>query len=260
MCNRRSRFLAWYKSIVNPIDESITAAESISAGNMNIKLDVNRKDETGLLMQAMKEMAESIEDMVSDANRLADAAINGKLDVRADANKYQGEFKNLILGFNNTLDAVINPLNVTAEYVDRISKGDIPQKINDDYKGDFNEIKNNVNQLIDTFNGLKSDVDTIMEGVAAGSVSNTRADVNKHLGIYRQIIQGFNTTLDLVSAPLNEISEVLGKLSEGNLTARMTKVYKGNSEVLKQNLNNTIDSSTIRRDYESNKKLWQTET
>ena len=230
------------KSIVNPIDESITAAESISAGNMNIKLDVNRKDETGLLMQAMKKMAESIEDMVSDANRLADAAINGKLDVRADANKYQGEFKNLILGFNNTLDAVINPLNVTAEYVDRISKGDIPQKINDDYKGDFNEIKNNVNQLIDTFNGLKSDVDTIMEGVAAGSVSNTRADVNKHLGIYRQIIQGFNTTLDLVSAPLNEIFEVLGKLSEGNLTARMTKVYKGNFEVLKQNLNNTIDS------------------
>lgn len=230
------------KSIVNPIDESITAAESISAGNMKIKLDVNRKDETGLLMQAMKKMSESIEEMVSDANRLAEAAINGKLDVRADANKYQGEFKNLILGFNNTLDAVINPLNVTAEYVDRISKGDIPQRINDDYKGDFNEIKNNVNQLIDTFNGLKADVDHIMEGVAAGSVANTRADVNKHLGIYRQIIQGFNTTLDLVSAPLTEIFEVLGQLSEGNLSARMTKAYKGNFEVLKQNLNNTIDS------------------
>ena len=235
-----SRFVG--RSITKPINESIGAAENISVGNMNIKLDVSRKDETGLLMQAMKKMSESIEAMVFDANRLAEAAINGKLDVRADASKYQGEFKNLIVGFNQTLDAVINPLNVTAEYVDRMSKGDIPQRINDDYKGDFNEIKNNVNQLIDTFNGLKSDVDHIMTGVAEGSVANTRADASKHLGVYRQIIQGFNTTLDLVSEPLVEIFDVLGKLSNGQLDSRMVKTYKGNFEVLKQNLNNTIDS------------------
>jgi len=39
------------------------------------------------------------------------------------------------------MDAVIGPLNVAAEYVDRISKGDIPEVITDEYKGDFNEIK-----------------------------------------------------------------------------------------------------------------------
>ena len=38
---------------------------------------------------------------------------------------------------------------MTAEYVDRISKGDIPPKITDTYNGDFNEIKNNLNVCID---------------------------------------------------------------------------------------------------------------
>ena len=55
---------------------------------------------------------------------------------------------------NDTLDAVIGPLNVSAEYVDRISKGDIPPKITDNYNGDFNEIKNNLNACIDAINAL----------------------------------------------------------------------------------------------------------
>jgi hypothetical protein len=41
-------------------------------------------------------------------------------------------------GVNDTLDAVIGPLNVAASYVDRISKGDLPPKITDNYNGDFN--------------------------------------------------------------------------------------------------------------------------
>ena len=45
-------------------------------------------------------------------------------------------------------------MNVSAEYVDRISKGDIPPKITDEYKGDFNEIKNNLNACIDAVKPL----------------------------------------------------------------------------------------------------------
>ena len=48
---------------------------------------------------------------------------------------------------------------MTAEYVDRISKGDIPPKITDTYNGDFNEIKNNLNACIDVMNGLLRETD-----------------------------------------------------------------------------------------------------
>ena len=49
---------------------------------------------------------------------------------------------------NATLDAVIVPLNVAANYVDSISKGNIPEKITDEYYGDFNNIKENLNYFI----------------------------------------------------------------------------------------------------------------
>ena len=78
----------------------------------------------------------------------------GPAATRADAAKHGGDYRKIVEGVNQTLDAVIGPLNVAAEYVDRISKGDIPPKITDKYNGDFNEIKNNLNVCIDALTTL----------------------------------------------------------------------------------------------------------
>src|SRR4030042_2241700 len=79
---------------------------------------------------------------------LAQAAVEGNLATRADATRHGGDYGKIIAGVNRTLDAVIGPLKVAAEYVERISKGDLPPHITEEYKGDFNEIKNNLNVLI----------------------------------------------------------------------------------------------------------------
>jgi len=73
--------------------------------------------------------------LVADAAMLARAAVEGKLATRADASKHQGDYRKIVQGVNETLDAVIGPLNVAANYVDQISKGAIPAKITDTYNG-----------------------------------------------------------------------------------------------------------------------------
>ena len=62
---------------------------------------------------------------------------------------------------------------MTAEYVDRISKGDIPPKITDTYNGDFNEIKNNLNACIDTMTGAGRNGQAD-QGDGSRSAGNTR--------------------------------------------------------------------------------------
>jgi methyl-accepting chemotaxis protein len=89
--------------------------------------------------------------------RLAKAARDGKLAERASLEGFDGRYRQLLDGVNGILDAVIGPLNVSAEYVDRISKGDIPPRITDNYNGDFNEIKNNLNVCIDAVSALVAD-------------------------------------------------------------------------------------------------------
>jgi methyl-accepting chemotaxis protein len=70
----------------------------------------------------------------------------------------------------------------------QISKGDIPAKITDTYNGDFNTIKNNLNQCIDAVNTLVSDAGMLAKAAVDGKLA-TRADASKHFGDYRKVVQ-----------------------------------------------------------------------
>ncbi|ENO74324.1 putative methyl-accepting chemotaxis protein, partial [Thauera sp. 27] len=105
-------------------------------------------------------------------------------------------------GVNATLDAVIGPLNVAADYVDQIAKGAIPARITDSYNGDFNTIKNNLNTAIDAVNALVTDANMLAQAAVEGRLS-TRADASRHHGDYARIVQGVNATLDAVIAPID---------------------------------------------------------
>ena len=142
-----------------------------------------------------------IKKLIAETKLLVDAAVGGKLSQRADISKINFEFQEIPKGVNATLDAVIGPLNVAAEYVDRISKGNIPNKITDSYNGDFNEIKNNLNACIDAVNLLVSDAGMLSKAAVEGKLA-TRADASKHEGDFGKIVKGVNDTLDAVIRPV----------------------------------------------------------
>ncbi|MEZ5336476.1 MAG: PAS domain-containing protein [Methanolobus sp.] len=102
------------------------------------------------------------------------------------------------------LDAVIGPLNVTAEYVDRISKGDIPEKITDDYNGDFNEIKNNLNQCIDSLNSMLNETDCLIDAAVEGKL-NTRGDSGAFSGKFADLISNINLVIGTLVGHIDSI-------------------------------------------------------
>jgi methyl-accepting chemotaxis protein len=189
----------------NEIARLVDNLKTIASGNLEIDSSVQvaneytaqQHDNFVNIYSSLGEMAESITNLIVDANMLADAAIKGNLATRADASRHQGDFRRVIEGFNGCLDSVISPLNVSAEYVDRISKGDIPDVITDDYYGDFNEIKNNLNYCISAINELANDSQMLSEAAVNGQFE-TRADSSKHAGKFRDIVNGVNSTLDTV--------------------------------------------------------------
>ncbi len=142
--------------------------------------------------------------LMDEISNLVEYSVNGKLAARVDPQKINHEFRGIPEGFNKVLDAVIGPLNVAAEYVDRISKGDIPPRITDTYNGDFNEIKNNLNNCIDAVNMLVADTGGLVEAAIQGRLA-TRADSAKHQGEYRKIIQGVNESLDSIVGFIEEM-------------------------------------------------------
>lgn len=208
------------RSITKPVGAAIEAADEIARGNMDVELDTTKTDEIGSLMRAMNDMAENIKTVVSDINGLAKAAQNGELDRRADAEKHEGEYKNLVQGINGTLDAVIAPLNVTAEYVDRISKGDIPSKITDAYRGDFNEIKNNINQLIDNLNQFIKDMGNMSSEHDRGDI-DVVMDESAFIGAYKAMAKGVNDMVGGHISMNNKAMACVEEFGKGNFDAEL---------------------------------------
>ena len=132
-----------FRAMVETIKERTGLAQKIAAGDVTV--EVKAKSEQDLLGKAFIQVVETLRKLIAEAEMLSKAAVAGKLATRGNAEQFQGGYKQIVTGVNQTLDAVIGPLNVAAEYVDRISKGDIPPKITDTYNGDFNELKNNLN-------------------------------------------------------------------------------------------------------------------
>src|SRR5208283_3156144 len=190
-------------------------AGKVAIGDVSMNIDTKGKDENSLIV-AMSKMVDTIKALVADANMLTMAATEGKLATRADASKHQGEYKKIVQGVNNTLDSVIGPLNMAAEYVDRISKGDIPPKITDTYKGDFNEIKNNLKNCIDIMNNLLVEADKVITAAADGKLDQ-RANPDLFVGGWKQLVEGVNAIVTNIVNPLMVMADYVDSISKGDM-------------------------------------------
>ncbi len=148
--------------------------------------------------------------MISDTMMLAQAGVDGKLATRADVTRHQGDYRKVVEGVNDTLDAVIGPLNVAADYVDKIGKGLIPAKITDAYSGDFNLIKNNLNACIDGLAGLQ-EANAVIQKLQLNDYS-TKVE-GSYVGIFAELAGGVNNTM----SRFQHVVGTLKNISQGNL-------------------------------------------
>ncbi len=228
-------------AVIGPLNVAAEYVDRIAKGDIPVKITDTYNGDFNEIKNNLNQCIDAVGALIADAKLLAKAAVEGKLSTRADASKHQGDYAAIVRGVNDTLDAVIGPLNVAAEYVDRISKGDIPAKISDSYNGDFNEIKNNLNQCIDAVSALVADAKLLAKAAVEGKLS-TRADASKHRGDYAAIVNGVNDTLDAVIGPLNVAAEYVDRISKGDIPNRITDNYNGDFNEIKNNLNTLIDA------------------
>ncbi len=244
----------------NEVSKLMMNLGKLAKGDLNITTDVAAVDDDTRAIgdnftkinSSLEECIKAVRLMTSDAGTLARAAVEGKLATRAEATRHFGEFRKIVEGVNHTLDAVVGPLRVAADYVERISKGDIPPRITDEYKGDFNAIKDNLNILIDAMNEVagaaaeiaagnltvkireRSEQDRLMQAMA-GMVSGLTEVVVGIQGVANQVMAGsqeMSSSADQLSQGATEQSASVEEVSAS--MEEMTANIKQNSDNAQQ--------------------------
>lgn len=209
----------------------------ISEGDVSMNVEItDPQDEIG---PALKKTIETIRALITEANALSQAAVEGRLDTRGHADAFSGGFREIVAGVNSTLDAVVGPLNVAAEYIERIGKGEIPPKITDEYYGDFREIKNNLNACLDGLGALsvadhtlklmnKNDLTQAIDGDFDGIFGEIARSIN---GVHAQLGRIVSISTNIRNGDLSDLDFLrsIGKRSEND---RLVPALLGMTETI----------------------------
>jgi len=230
-------------NIVDPLMVTADYVDKVSKGIIPPEITTVYKGQYNIIKTNLNAVVKMMSDLLAETDKLINATVEGKLSTRGDAAKFAGGWGKLVGGVNNLVDAFVRPINVTAEYVDRISKGDIPPKIVDTYHGDFNEIKNNLNACIDTMTGLLAETDKLIKATVEGKLS-TRGDADKFAGGWGKLVGGVNNLVDAFVRPINVTAEYVDRISKGDIPPKIVDTYQGDFNEIKNNLNACIDTMT----------------
>jgi len=183
----------------------------------------------------------SVGGLVEQTHRLTEAVAAGDLTLRADPAAVDPEFQPMIAGVNETVDALVSPLKVTAAYVERISQGDVPPPVTEAWRGDFDLVKQSLNRCIGAVNALVDDAVHLAEAGAAGQLE-ARAEAGRHQGSFRRVVEGVNATLDALVRPVREASERVERLSRGDIPEDVREPWAGDLARLREALNRCFAS------------------
>lgn len=225
--------------------KSTKQIDTYMAGHhLQLILNTVHDDKDGRYLGRMTQWNNRTTEVIAEQNvaDLIQQTVSGNLNERIDvSNMPPGAMRDISSGMNQLLEAVIDPLNMAANYVDLLSKGVIPAKITTNYNGDFNIIKNNLNACGLAIEALVSDGNLLAQAADAGLL-NTRADATKHLGEYRKVVEGLNSILNAIVTPLNMAGNHLESIARGEIPAKITDHYNGDFNNIKNNLNTCINA------------------
>ncbi len=280
------------RSVTGPLTRAVEMIQEMVQGHLSMRLGLEQDDEIGILSRemdrfadnlqneviatmqkiangepvqyipitddadeigpAMVKMVETINSLIEETNTLTTRATAGDLTVQGDISAFSGRYREIIGGFNETLNTLIAPLQEAIRlagsyaggiFTDRFDpsvpvSGDlIPFRdalnaIGIKSSGAMNEVKKQVEALVASM----EETNASLEGVSAGShelaVSSTKVSElsEKSSNNIQQVLQtmeDLSTTVTTIAQRTNDVSGMAGKTNEisenGASLAEMTE-------------------------------------
>lgn len=193
----------------------------LSQGDLAFDMDISQADEYttevsaqfNQIRNSLEMVQTSIDNLISDADMLAQAGIDGKLNTRADTSKHQGDFAKIVNGVNATLDAVVKPFQEASATLNELANGNLNTGMIGNYNGDYTLIKDSMNQTVAFLKRYVDEITHTLEEMGSGNLDlEITAD---YLGDFQAIKAALNGITATLSETMAEINEAAGQVEAG---------------------------------------------
>jgi HAMP domain-containing protein/signal transduction histidine kinase/CheY-like chemotaxis protein len=233
--------------LVHPTSETARVIGAVAQGDLSqtMALEIDDRPLQGEFLRTAKtinRMVDQLGSFASEVTRVArEVGTEGKLGGQAQVKGVAGTWKDLTDSVNSMAGNLTAQVRNIAEVTTAVATGDLSKKITVDVKGEFLELKNTINTMVDQLRSFAAEVTRVAREVGTEGKLGGQAQVEGVSGTWKDLTDSVNSMAGNLTAQVRNIAQVTTAVATGDLSKKITVDVKGEILELKNTINTMVD-------------------
>jgi HAMP domain-containing protein/CheY-like chemotaxis protein/signal transduction histidine kinase len=234
---------------VNVMADNLTAqvrdisrvSTAIAEGDLSRKITVEVHGEMLQLKETINRMVDQLSSFAVEVTRVARAVgVEGKLGGQAEVRGVSGTWRELTDNVNLMASNLTNQVRDIAGVTTAVAKGDLSRKITVEVQGEFLQLKETINTMVDQLRSFADEVTRVAREVGTEGVLGGQAQVHGVSGTWRELTDSVNQMASNLTEQVRAIARVVTAVANGDLKQELHLDARGEIATLEQTINNMI--------------------
>jgi len=233
--------------LVTPTTEMARVIGGVAKGDLsqNVGLEVDGRPLQGEFLRTAKTvntMVEQLGTFASEVTRVArEVGTDGKLGGQAKVTGVAGTWKDLTDSVNGMAANLTGQVRNIADVTIAVANGDLSKKITVDVRGEFLQLKDAINTMVDQLRSFASEVTRVAREVGTEGKLGGQGIVPGVAGVWKDLTDNVNFMAANLTAQVRNIADVTTAVAKGDLTRKITVQAMGEILELKDTVNTMVD-------------------
>jgi HAMP domain-containing protein/CheY-like chemotaxis protein/signal transduction histidine kinase len=234
---------------VNVMADNLTAqvrdiarvATAIAEGDLSRKITVEVHGEILQLKETINRMVDQLSSFAVEVTRVARAVgVEGKLGGQAEVRGVSGTWRELTDNVNLMASNLTDQVRDIAGVTTAVAKGDLSRKITVEVQGEFLQLKETINTMVDQLRSFANEVTRVAREVGTDGVLGGQAQVLGVSGTWRELTDSVNQMASNLTEQVRAIARVVTAVANGDLKQELHLDARGEIATLEQTINDML--------------------
>ena len=233
--------------LVQPTSEMARVIGAVAKGDLSqtMATEIEGRPLKGEFLHTAKTvnaMVGQLGAFASEVTRVArEVGTEGKLGGQAKVKGVAGTWKDLTDNVNLMASNLTSQVRNIAAVTTAVANGDLAKKIAVDVRGEFLELKDTINKMVEQLRSFASEVTRVAREVGTEGKLGGQAKVEGVSGTWKDLTDSVNSMASNLTSQVRNIAAVTTAVANGDLSKKITVKVKGEILELKNTINTMVD-------------------
>ena len=235
------------EDLVRPTTEMARVIGAVAKGDLTqtVALEAESQPLKGEFLRTAKmvnAMVKQLDAFAAEVTRVArEVGTEGKLGGQAQVRDVSGVWKDLTESVNMMAGNLTGQVRNIAEVTIAVANGDLSKKITVDVRGEFLQLKDTINTMVDQLRSFAAEVTRVAREVGTDGKLGGQAVVPGVAGTWKDLTDSVNAMASNLTAQVRNLADVTIAVANGDLSKKITVDVKGEILQLKDTINTMVD-------------------